>query len=187
MEKIRIKNYPMQNPMPVVLVGAEVDGKPNYATVGAFGVVCLEPVFYISLKDSHYTTAGVRESGFFSVNIPSPGLVQVTDCCGMVSGRKMDKTGLFTAFYDEQGKAPMIRECPMNFLCKVIKSVPLYGFEMFYGEILASYANEDCFTEERPDPGKVNPLLIMGTGYYELGPRVGSVFKDGRAMKPDGI
>jgi len=54
-EKVKIKNYPMVSPAPTVLIGADVNGKPNYATVGAFGVVCLEPVFYISLKSTHYT------------------------------------------------------------------------------------------------------------------------------------
>ena len=44
MSKVKVKNYPMVSPTPVVLAGAEVGGRPNYAAVGAFGVVCIEPV-----------------------------------------------------------------------------------------------------------------------------------------------
>ena len=30
MNKISIPNYPMVNPTPIVLIGADVDGKPNH-------------------------------------------------------------------------------------------------------------------------------------------------------------
>lgn len=185
MPKIKIKNYPMVNPIPAVLVGAAVDGRPNYATVGAFGVVCLEPVFYVSLKESHYTTGGVRESGWFSVNVPAAGMVQKVDYCGMVSGKDTDKSGLFTPFYDERGNAPLIAECPLNFLCRVFQSVPVRGFTVFFGEIVATYLNDECLTEGKPDPLKINPLMMMGAHYYDLGQAAGAVFKEGTAWKKE--
>lgn len=183
MEKIKIKNYPMVNPTPVVLVGADVNGKPNYATVGAFGVVCLEPIFYISLKSTHYTTTGVKENGYFSVNIPSIDMVPKTDYCGMVSGKSTDKSNLFTSFYDEHGKAPMISESPMNYLCKVIQSVPICGFEVFFGEIVSTFVNEQHLTDGIPDPLKINPTFLMGFNYYSLGQPAGGVFKAGKTVK----
>lgn len=183
MEKIKINNYPMISPIPIVLVGADVNNKPNYATVGAFGVVCLEPVFYISLKSSHYTTGGVKENGYFSINIPAAEMVQKADYSGMVSGKTTDKSDLFTPFYDALGKAPLISECPLNFLCKVIKTLPIHGFEMFFGEILATYLNEACFTAGKPDPVKINPLILLSTNYFGLGQPVGAVFQEGKAIQ----
>ncbi len=183
MEKVKIKNYPMVNPTPIVLVGAEVNGKPNYATVGAFGVVCQGPVFYISLKDTHFTTAGVKERGYFSINIPSVDMIQKTDYCGCVSGKTTDKSRLFSSFYDEAGKAPMIRECPMNFLCKVIQTQPIYGFDVFFGEIVSTYVNENCLTGDVPDPLKISPILAMGRSYYRLGQAIGTVFQEGKAIE----
>lgn len=182
MGKIKLPNRPI-GPFPTVLAGAEVNGKPNYVTIGACGVVSLEPVLYISLKSTHYTTIGVKENGYFSVNIPSAEQVQKTDYCGVVSGRTTDKSTLFTAFYDELGKAPMIRECPMNILCKVIQTLPIFGFEMFFGEIVAVYANEQCLEDGRLDPLKINPIIMLGTSYWELGQTIGTVFKDGTAYK----
>jgi flavin reductase (DIM6/NTAB) family NADH-FMN oxidoreductase RutF len=73
-EKIKIRNYPI-GPFPAVLAGAKVDDRANHVTVGACGVVCQEPILYISLKDSHHSTRGVKETGSFSVNIPSADLV----------------------------------------------------------------------------------------------------------------
>ncbi|ATW28235.1 flavin reductase family protein [Candidatus Formimonas warabiya] len=180
MEKIKIPSRPF-GPFPTVLVGAEVNGRPNYATLGACGVVSLNPVLAISLKSTHYTTRGVKENGYFSVNIPSPDLVRETDYCGITSGKTADKSHVFTPFYDAQGKAPMIRECPMNFLCKVIQNIPVFDFEMFLGEIMAAYLNEQCLTEGKPDPLKINPLIMIGGSYCHLGQVVGTVFKEGTA------
>lgn len=182
MGKVKLPNRPF-GPFPTVLAGVEVDGKPNYVTIGACGVVSLDAVLYISLKSTHFSTRGVKENGYFSVNIPSAEMVKITDYCGVVSGKDTDKSKLFTSFYNEIGRAPMIKECPMNLLCKVINSIQMFGFEMFFGEIVAVYANEQCLTEGKLDPLKVNPMIMMGESYYELGKVVGNLFKDGVELK----
>jgi len=166
-----------------MLVGADVNGRPNYATVGACGVVSLKLVLYISLKSTHYTTLGVKENGFFSVNIPPSDLVQKTDYCGIVSGHRFDKSNVFTPFYDQLGKAPMISECSMNILCKVIRTIPMFDFDFFLGEIVAVYINEQCLTNGKPDPLKINPMILMGGSYCNLGQVVGTAFKEGKAFK----
>lgn len=183
-KKIKLPNRPL-GPFPTVLAGAEVNGAPNYVTIGACGVVSLEAVLYISLKSTHYSTAGVKENGYFSVNIPSIEMLTQTDYCGMVSGRDINKAELFTTFYDDRGRAPMIEECPVNILCKVVNSMPLFGFDMFFGEIVAVYANEQCLTNGTLDPLKVNPIILMGPVpvYFNLGRAVGQVFKEGITLK----
>jgi flavin reductase (DIM6/NTAB) family NADH-FMN oxidoreductase RutF len=186
MEKIKIQNRPF-GPFPTVLVGAEVNGKPNYVTVGACGVVSMKPVLSISLKISHYTTAGVKETGFFSINIPPVDLVQKTDYCGIVSGQTTDKSNLFTPFYDELGKAPLISECSMNFLCKVIQVIPIFDFDFFLGEIVAAYVSDHCMTDGKPDPIKINPMIMMGNNYYDLNQMVGTAFKEGAVIKANKV
>jgi flavin reductase (DIM6/NTAB) family NADH-FMN oxidoreductase RutF len=181
MQKTKIKNYSI-GPFPTVLAGAHVHDRPNFAIAGAYGVVCLEPVLYISLKSTHHTTAGIKENGYFSINIPSADMVRQTDYCGIVSGATADKSTVFNFFYDELGKAPLINECPLNFLCKVIQTVPVYGFDMFLGEIVAAYANESCLSDGKPDPAKIHPMMIMGTQYWELGQAVGTVYKEGKGV-----
>jgi flavin reductase (DIM6/NTAB) family NADH-FMN oxidoreductase RutF len=182
MEKVKLKNMPF-GPFPAVLVGANVDGKPNYATLGACGVVSMEPVLYVSLKETHYTSKGIRETEYFSVNIPSADLVQKTDYCGVVSGHTTDKSNVFTSFYDEASTAPMVRECPVNYLCKVIKTLPIFGFEMFFGEMVATYVSGECLTDGRLDPQKVNPLMMMYPNYLGSGRAIGSVYKEGAAYR----
>lgn len=176
MDKKKIANIPF-GPYITVLAGATVNGKPNYTTIGAYGVVSQKPVLYISLKNTHCTTGGVLENGFFSVNIPSSEAVEKTDYCGTVSGNKVDKSEIFESFYDEAGNAPMIKECPVNYLCKVIQTIPIFDFTMFIGEIVAAYANEECLENGRPNALKVKPTVLMDSGYFDLNDRVGSIFK----------
>jgi flavin reductase (DIM6/NTAB) family NADH-FMN oxidoreductase RutF len=182
MTKIKIQNRPV-GPFPTVLVGAEVNGKPNYTTIGACGVVCEDPVLSISLKSTHYSTAGVKGNGFFSVNIPSAGLITQTDYCGTVSGHSADKSVVFTPFYDELGKAPLIRECPLNFLCKVIQTMPVFNFDLFLGQIVAVYADESCLTDGRPDAKKMDPIIMSGGVYLNLGQVIGSAFQTRASLK----
>jgi flavin reductase (DIM6/NTAB) family NADH-FMN oxidoreductase RutF len=169
-------------PFPTVLVGAEVNGRPNYACVGACGVISLEPVLYVSMKSTHHTTAGIRESGFFSVNYPSGDMVSVVDYCGLVSGVTTDKGQLFTAFYDPRGRAPLIKECPLAILCRVVECIPRYGFELFLGEIVAVYGRDDCLTAGVFDPLKMSPIILAGAGYYALGEKLGQVFSSGKSI-----
>jgi flavin reductase (DIM6/NTAB) family NADH-FMN oxidoreductase RutF len=183
MTKISIPNRPL-GPFPAMLVGALVEGQPNYATVGACGVVCLDPILYISLRSTHHTTKGVRDSGYFSVNIPSTTLVDKVDFCGMHSGGSVDKAGLFTTFYDPARLAPMIQECPINYLCKVIRTIPINDFEMFLGEILSVHADSECVVDGVIAPGKVDPILLFGMDYWGLGSSIGSVFKNGKSVVP---
>ena len=110
-------------------------------------------------------------------------MVGKTDYCGVVSGKTVDKSQLFTPFYDELGRAPMIKECPMNMPCKVINMMPMFGFEMFFGEIVVVYASELCLTDGILDPQKVNPIIMMGSAYFNLGQVVGQVFTEGVEFK----
>lgn len=174
--KKKISNIPF-GPYITVLAGAAVNGRPNYTTIGAYGVVSQKPVLYISLKNTHYTTKGVLENGFFTVNIPSSEDVRQTDYCGTVSGNKVDKSEVFDSFYDEAGNAPMIKECPINYLCKVIRTISIFDFTMFIGEIVAVYADEECLENGRPNALKIKPTILMDSGYFDLNNMVGSVFK----------
>lgn len=55
----------------------------------------------------------------------------------------------------------MIEECPVNMECKLVKTVK-FGTEhkFFIGEIIETYVNENCITNNLPDAKKIDPLLI---------------------------
>jgi flavin reductase (DIM6/NTAB) family NADH-FMN oxidoreductase RutF len=180
-KKIKLENQPV-GPFPAMLVGAIINGKPTYTTVGAGGCACLAPVLCVSLKNSHYITEGIDKSGFFSVNIPQPVLVKELDYCGTVSGKDVDKSVLFTPFYDAVGQAPMIEECSLNFLCKVCDSKEIYDFTMFFGDIVASFINDECLTNGKADPMKIDPVIMLGMSYCNLKSIIGQPFSEWKKL-----
>ena len=88
MEKQQIRNN-FFIPMPVVLVGTQVNGKDNFMTVGwCARVNGNPPMIACGIGNNHYTPKGIAETKTFSVNIPSSDLLEKTDYCGLVSGEK---------------------------------------------------------------------------------------------------
>lgn len=189
MEKVKIRNLPFIYPLPAILVGTAVYGKANYATFGNCGVISVDPpVIYISSDKTHYTNIGIKENGYFSVNIPSVDLVKKVDYCGLVSGRHSDKSGVFTPFFSniesKTEKIPMASECPLNLLCKVIKNFEVYSLEIFVAEVIEVYVSKECLTDGMPDTKKINPLIyMMDNLYWNIGSVVGQGFKDGLKYK----
>ncbi|MGD0534084.1 MAG: flavin reductase family protein [Methanoregula sp.] len=183
MEKVQLPNQPPAAPMPVVIAGALVKGKENYLAIGAYGVMSMQPpLVYISSMKAHFTNAGIKETGYFSINVPSAGLVKKTDYCGLVSGRDTDKSKVFSVFYGKEKHAPLIRECPVNVVCKVVKTLEFPNNEVFIGEVVEYYADKTCLTDNTPDAKKIDPLLLAGRMYRKLGGAAGSAFSVGKAL-----
>jgi flavin reductase (DIM6/NTAB) family NADH-FMN oxidoreductase RutF len=169
---------------PAIIAGAMVNGKPNYLAMGNYGGISPRgPIVYLSMNKAHYTNAGIRENGYYSVNIPSKDLAQKTDYLGLVSGKDTDKSKVFTTFFGSIDKAPLIQECPVNIVVKLVQTVDLPTQEIFIGEVVETWVAKDCLTpENKPDVKKINPLILGSGGYWELGNRVGSSFTDGKAL-----
>lgn len=188
MEKVMIGKMPA-GAAPAVVVGAMVNGKANYNTLGCFGMISVRPpTVYIESVKPHYTNIGIRETGYFSVNIPNAALAQKTDYVGLVSGHDIDKSDVFRPFFGSIDKAPMIDECPVNILCKVIQTVYMPSqpnAEIFIGEVVEVYVNKECMTDGKPDLNKIRPLMLTGADglYWEItGITAGVAYQEGKAL-----
>jgi flavin reductase (DIM6/NTAB) family NADH-FMN oxidoreductase RutF len=171
-------------PMPTTLVGALVNGKPNYITIAHVGI--MDPgTVSLGMSKAHYTNAGIRENGTFSVNIPSVKLVRETDYCGLVSGKNLDKAELFRAFYGKLKTAPMIEECAINMECRLIKTVDFPNHDIFMGQIIATYCDEAILTEGTVDFSKVQPILFVmnDRSYWTLGKKFAKAWNIGNELK----
>jgi len=138
---------------------------------------------YISVNKVHNTNSGIKENGYFSVNIPSKDLLEKTEYVGQVSGRDVDKSGVFSAFYGSVKKAPMIEECPVNILCKLTNIVDLPNNEVFIGEIVETYVSKNSVVDGEPDVKKIDPLILAGGSYRVLGRVAGVAFTGRRPPK----
>lgn len=187
MNKIKMGSKNYLYPLPTVLVGANVDSNPNYLNVSYCGIVNLTPAMIsISLNKSHYTCSGIRKNNCFSVNIPSVEMLKVTDYCGIVSGKDVDKGKLFNTFYGELENAPMIQECPINLECKVIQELHLGGSNViFIAEIIETYTEKKYITNNTPDIKKINPIMfsIYEFNYYNVGEKIGKAWCIGKNFK----
>ncbi len=151
-------------PEPTVLVGANVDSRPNFAAVAWTGIACGEPpTISIALRHTRYTLKGIRQNMTFSVNIPSVDMVRETDYCGLVSGAKTDKAKDcgFKVFYGILGSAPLIEQCPLNLECEVIRILNLGSHSLVIGKIVQTHVSEDCLTDGQPDVGKIRPFVLI--------------------------
>jgi flavin reductase (DIM6/NTAB) family NADH-FMN oxidoreductase RutF len=176
-------------PMPTTLIGALAGGRPNYMTVAYCGIANYHPAMIaIGVNPTHRTTAGIEETGVFSVNLPSAKMVEVTDYCGLVTGAEADKSGLFTPFYGTLEKAPMIQECPLTMECRVSAKVPLPMDALYIAEIVEVYADPEVLENGLPHLAKLDPILFsMGDNtYWKVGDFLAKAWSVGKGFQPKG-
>jgi flavin reductase (DIM6/NTAB) family NADH-FMN oxidoreductase RutF len=173
-------------PMPVVLVGTQVDGKENFMTVGwCTRANANPPMVVCGIGNHHHTPRGITRAGTFSVNIPSRALLEKTDYCGLVSGAKVDKSKVFQVFYGNLKTAPMIRECPVTLECRLAQSVSLPTNTLYIGEIAGAYADPSVMKDGKPDFPAIDPLLLTmpDNTYWTLGSAAGKAWSAGLRLK----
>ena len=174
-------------PMPVVLVGANVKGKANFLAVGWFTAAAhTPPKVAVALNKAHYTNQGIKENKTFSVCIPSEDMIAATDYCGLFSGHKADKSGIFDVFYGDLKTAPMITQCPVNLECKLDKVIDNGSNEMFIGDVTSTFTEQRYLTDGTIDLRKVKPFLLLldERNYHGLGELKAKAWNVGKNYKP---
>jgi len=180
------KEYGAKNclfPIPTVLVGALVEGKPNFNTIAFVGIIDLRHVS-VTLNNAHYTNRGIKENGTFSVNVPTTEMVVETDYCGLVSGKKVDKSSVFEVFYGRLETAPMIERCPLNMECRLDQTLEMAKHDVFIGEIAMTYCDEGLMAGGKVDYAALHPLFFTmdDNGYWTLGERIATAWDAGKVM-----
>jgi len=184
--KRTIGSVPFVYPVPIVLVGSLVDGKPNYATVGDCAIMGIKPALVaISLSETHYTTRGVVENRTFGISIPETSQLALVDHFGQVSGRDVDKSQLIDSFYGDLKTAPMAEPCPVCLECKVCSEVTVEHRHIFIGEVAQTHIDEAFVDSE----GRVAPLTeldpilyALDNRYYSIGPQIGEGYKEAETL-----
>lgn len=163
------------SPLPIVLVGALVNGKPNYLVIGYVCPFNFAKHVFFSLYKKRHTRAGILENRTFSVNVPTVELLDRLQIAGGKSGRDVDKSTLFDTFYGELETAPMIRECPISIECEVDQIIDYDPNEGIIGRVVCSHVDEECLIDGKLDLRKLDPLVWAIGGdfnYYRVGERI---------------
>ncbi|MHA2246119.1 MAG: flavin reductase family protein [Candidatus Hodarchaeales archaeon] len=189
-KKVKFGKTPIIYPIPIVLAGALVQSKPNFETLGDVGIVGIKPpIVFISSGQNHYTNKGILEHETFSINFPPTKLLAKTDYCGTVSGHDIDKSQLFKVFFGELETAPMIRECPVNLECKVIKEFSIQHRQIFIGEVVQAYVNEEFVVESEGHQRisgmtKLDPIIYaLDNRYYKIGEPIGIGYQESKKFQ----
>lgn len=176
-------------PIPAALIVCGTPETANIITIAWIGIAGSNPpTISISIKKSRFSLELIREMGEFTVNIPSTEYLKETDYCGLVSGRNADKftdTGL-TPLESVKINPPIIKECPYNLECLVIKEVELGEYVLFLGEIVESHMDSDKIDDATGeiDIEKVDPLVYCARirEYWKLGEKIGKGFEVGKEL-----
>jgi flavin reductase (DIM6/NTAB) family NADH-FMN oxidoreductase RutF len=170
-----------------VLVGSMGEGKADFVTVGAVGIAANNPpAISIALQPQRHSLKGIRQNMVFSVNIPSTAQVAETNYCGSVSGAKADKVVdcHFKLFFGKLEVAPLIEQCPVNHVCKVMHILNLGSHYLVIGQIVETFVSEECLTEGRWDLSKIQPFFFAAGKYFVLGGSVpGSDYRGDKNFK----
>jgi flavin reductase (DIM6/NTAB) family NADH-FMN oxidoreductase RutF len=189
MGKIAMGPQTLLYPMPVLLVGAKVDGKPNFMTVAWAGIANGEPpMISIAVRHQRYTYKGIRQNLTFSVNIPSTDLVRETDYCGSVSGSKVNKAEVcqFKVFYGKLVSAPLVEQCPINLECKVVHTLDLGSHSLVIGRIEETHISDSCLSDGILDIKKIKPLIYNrdpARQYLAVGKVIAKAYSIGQQLK----
>jgi flavin reductase (DIM6/NTAB) family NADH-FMN oxidoreductase RutF len=187
MERVRVSPN-VALPMPVVLVGTLVGGRPNFMPAGW---VCranlVPPMLCCGIHRAHATPSGIRETGTFSVNVPSADQLDAVDYCGLVSGTATDKSRIFRVEYGELQTAPMVADCPVAMECRVVEIVSLPSHDLMIGEIVAAYVEPTVVSDGQVRVVDADPLLLTmpDNAYRSLGAVRGRAWSDGRRFRPE--
>ena len=147
-------------PWAQTILGTHLNGKVNFMALDWLTRVNFKPAMLgICVNKNNASHDAIVETGEFSINIPTIGMVEKTDYTGLVSGKRVDKSGLFEVFYGELKAAPMISECPLSIECNLSQTVDLPTNSFFIAEIVNIYTEEQFLSDGSPDMKKIKPFV----------------------------
>jgi flavin reductase (DIM6/NTAB) family NADH-FMN oxidoreductase RutF len=170
--------------MPAALVVTGTAENPNIITIGWISIVSGNPpTIAFSLLNKRHSLQLIRKNSVFTVNIPPADKYKEADYCGIVSGKNTNKFKdvNFTAMESLKVDVPLIKECPLNMECRVIKEMELGERIIIFGEILETHVDSDKFSNNKIDIKKINPLVYCSTirEYWTIGEKLGLGFSAG--------
>jgi len=187
MDKIDIGTQGFLYPMPMTLIGADLESGPTFMAAAWVNRCQFRPPRVVAaLGAVHATNAGIREHGEFSVCIPEVGQVAVTDWCGLKSaGKGVDKGSKFTVFRGSLEHAPMISECPLCLECRLYQTVKLESNELFIADVVGTWTEQRFLSPDgKPDIEAMRPFVLTmpDNRYWSIGEHIADAWSVGRAF-----
>ena len=158
-------------PTPIVVVGAMCDGKPcwfevAWVGIGDAGVVTL------SVTSTHKTCDGIRAEKKLSINLLDEALIPRADYVGVVSGHKVDKSGVFAWSAGSTG-VPLVDDAPVSMECSLLDIYDANGCYLLICKVENTWAREELLTPQGKLDYEVFKPVLFEPGFRYL--RTGDV------------
>ena len=175
-------------PMPTAIVVSGTLAEPARCTVAWISVVSsTPPALVVGLRKNRDTLRAIERSRSFTVNLPSPDMVEVADYFGITTGRKVNKfaaSGL-TLRPGAVVSAPFIAECRYALECEVAHAIELGQYQVIVGEIMETWAAQDILDENgNVLIEKLDPLIYVpgAREYRRVGEKVADAYSIGKSL-----
>jgi len=162
---------------PVYMASVAHGGKKNIITIGMFAFFSGKPSLVgIGISPKRYSYELIRRSGEFVVNVPTRKLMRAVSICGSKSGRDVDKflEAKLTPIKGTKVNAPLIKECPVNIECKVVKEVETGDHIWFIGDVVATHADKG-YSWKR---GLLFKWIREDGFFYKVGEKIGQYLRE---------
>lgn len=155
-------------PTPVIVVGAMVNGKPDFTLVAHIGIITHDTAM-ISLNKAHYINQGIKDNKVLSINVVDESWLEKAVQAGSVSGHNADKSAFFDYTIGDTS-APIINEAKLSMECVVADIYEIGTFENFVVTVVNTFADEEILTAsgDKPDYEKFKPVLFEMPNYTFL-------------------
>jgi flavin reductase (DIM6/NTAB) family NADH-FMN oxidoreductase RutF len=171
-------------PTPITVVGAMVNGKPSWFEVAWVGIGDAG-VVTLSVTRDHFTCDGIRAEKKLSISLIDETVLQKADYVGIVSGKKVDKSGVFSWHKGELG-APIPEEFPVSMECSLLDIYDANGCYILLCKVENTYVQDGLLQEDgkKIDYGKFHPVLFeqQGFRYVRTGEPIGPCIAPGKLL-----
>ena len=179
-------------PLPTSLV---VTGNMENANIVTIAWVTLltsqPPTLGISVGTKGFSGEVIKKNQDFTVNIASARIMTEADFCGITSGKDVDKferSGL-TKMPSSIVQSPIIKECPLNFECRLQDTHLVGKTNQFVGEIMECHVDTDKLKDDEDigsiDIAAFDPLIYFGAvrEYRRVGKKIGDAYQVGKQIR----
>lgn len=175
------KNIGLSNvlyPQPIALITCCDDkGNDNIITVAwTSNVSRTPPVVVVSIGGEKYSYRLISQTKEFGLNLPNSSILNGADLCGENSGEEINKfeAAGFTKMDSSVIRPKLIKECPLNYECKVVEITKMGGANLIFGEVVNSYADDSIFDNSGSlSIEKLDIFTYINKGYFALGKLLG--------------
>ena len=136
------KVYAVLEAGPVVLVATAHRGRANVMPLSWLTMLDFEPPLVgLVMGDRNFSYAALKATRECTLNVPARAIAQKAVDCGGVSGATTDKFAQFglTPLPASRVRAPLVKECPLNFECRVVDAGMVKKYDLFVLEVVKAW------------------------------------------------